>query len=114
MIPTAHNLYLIDWAEWHVNLGVGDLAYNIALQCYPERRARIEQPLMRRYHNRLLADGIHDYAWEQCWEDYRRMVIEQCLWPIVWHHFDLSPNVWWFALECTLAAIEDLHCEEFL
>jgi len=112
--PTAHKLYLIDWAEWHVNLGPGDLAYNIALQCYPERRARIERPLTRRYHNRLLADGIHDYAWELCWEEYRRMVIEQCLWPIVWHHFDLSPNVWWFALECTLAAFEDLHCEEFL
>ena len=69
---------------------------------------------MRRYHNRLLADGIHDYAWEQCWEDYRRMVIEQCLWPIVWRHFDLSPNVWWFVLECTLAAFEDLRCQEFL
>ena len=86
--PAAHNLYLIDWAEWHVNLGVGDLAYNIALQCYPEHRARIERPLIRRYHDRLLAHGIHDYAWEQCREDYRRMVIEQCLWPIVWQHFD--------------------------
>jgi aminoglycoside phosphotransferase (APT) family kinase protein len=112
--PTAHNLVLIDWAEWHVNHGVGDLAYSIALQCYPERRARIEQPLMRRYHERLLANGIHGYGWQQCWEEYRRMVIEQCLWPIVWQHFDLSPNVWWFALECTLAAFDDLDCEEFL
>jgi len=111
---TAHRLYLIDWAEWHVNLGVGDLAYNIALQCYPEHRARIEKPLIRRYHDRLLSHGVQDYAWERCLEDYRRMVIEQCLWPIVWQHFDLSPNVWWFALECTLAAFEDLHCEEFL
>lgn len=112
--PMAHNLYLIDWAEWHVNHGVGDLAYNIALQCYPKRRARIEKPLMRRYHNRLLASGIQGYGWEQCWEEYRRMVIEQCLWPVVWRHFELSPNVWWFALECTMAAFEDLRCEEFL
>jgi aminoglycoside phosphotransferase (APT) family kinase protein len=112
--PAAHRLVLIDWAEWHVNAGVGDLAYNIALQCYPERRARLEQPLIRRYHDRLLASGICDYCWEQCHEDYRRMVIEQCLWPIFWHHFDLSPNVWWFALECTLAAFEDLDCEVFL
>ena len=37
--PTAYSLYLIDWAVWHVNSGVGDLAYTIALQCYPERRA---------------------------------------------------------------------------
>jgi hypothetical protein len=112
--PAAHSLVLIDWAEWHVNLGVGDLAYNIALQCYPEHRARIEQPLIRRYYDRLLAHGLHDYAWEQCREDYRRMVIEQCLWPIVWQHFGLSPNVWWFALECTLSAFEDLQCEDFL
>jgi hypothetical protein len=112
--PIARNPYLIDWAVRHVNQGVGDLAYNIALQCYPERRAWIEQPLIRRYHARLLANDIHDYVWAQCWEDHRRMVIEQCVWPIVWYHFHLSPNVWWFALECTLAAFEDLHCEEFL
>lgn len=112
--PAANPLVLIDWAEWHVNSGVGDLVYNIALQCYPERRARLEESLMRRYHDQLLLFGIHDYSWAQCWEDYRRMVIEQCLWPIVWHHFDLSPNVWWFALECTLAAFEDLDCGEFL
>lgn len=112
--PAAHRLVLIDWAEWHVNFGVGDLAYNIALQCYPERRAWLEEPLMRRYHHQLLVHGIREYAWAQCWEEYRRMVIEQCLWPIVWHHFDLSPNVWWFALECTLAAFDDLDCVEFL
>jgi aminoglycoside phosphotransferase (APT) family kinase protein len=112
--PATHNLYLIDWAVWHVNHGVGDLAYHIALQCIPERRAWSEQPLVRRYHDRLLANGIHNYAWEDCWQAYRRMVIEQCLWPIVWHHFRLSPHVWRPALECTLAAFEDLHCEEFL
>ena len=28
--------------------------------------------------------------------------------------FRLSPNGWWFALECTLAAFEDLDCEKFL
>ena len=85
------------------------------IQYYPERPPRgSHQPLVRRYHDRLLANDIHAYAWAQCWEDYRRMVIEQCVWPIVWHHFDLSPTVWWFALECTLAAFEDLHCEEFL
>lgn len=112
--PATYKLYLIDWAVWNVSYGVSDLAYNIALQCYPERRARIEQPLLRRYHDRLQANGISDYAWEQCWEDYRRMLIEHCLWVILWQHWELTPNIWWFALECTLAAFEDLGCEEFL
>jgi hypothetical protein len=112
--PAAHPLYLIDWAVWNVNLGVSDIAYTIALQCYPERRARIEQPLVRRYHDRLLRDGIREYDWEQCWEDYRRMVVDHCLWPILWQQCGLSPNIWWFALECTMAAFEGLHCEELL
>jgi hypothetical protein len=105
----ANKLYLIDWAVWNVNFGVSDLAYNIALQCYPERRARIERSLVHRYHHRLQANGIQDYDWEQCWEDYRRMVIEHCLWAILWQHWNLSPNIWWLSLECTLAAFEDLH-----
>lgn len=112
--PAAHNLVLIDWAVWHVNHGAGDLAYAIALQCSPERRAWLEQPLVRRYHDRLLAANVQAYPWAQCWEAYRRMVIEQCLWPVVWHHFDLPPAVWWLALECTLAAFDDLDCAAFL
>lgn len=112
--PPAHPLYLIDWAVWHVNSGASDLAYNIALQCYPERRARIEQPLVQRYHRRLLANGVQGYAWDRCWEDYRRLVIDHCLWPVLWHGWRLSPNIWWFALECTLSAFEDLECEAFL
>ena len=110
----AHRLVLIDWAVWHINHGVGDLAYTLALQCSPERRSWIEQPLVRRYHDRLLAAGIPAYPWAECWDAYRRMVIEQCLWPIVWHHFDLPAAVWWYALECTLAAFDDLDCAEFL
>jgi hypothetical protein len=30
------------------------------------------------YHDRLLANGIHKYALEQCWQEHRQLVIEQC------------------------------------
>lgn len=111
---TAQPLYLLDWAMWHLNVGVSDVAFNIALQCYPQHRSYIEKPLVQRYHSRLLENGVRDYAWEQCWEDYRRMVIDQCLLAIQWQHFGLPASIWWVALECGLSAFEDLQCEEFL
>jgi thiamine kinase-like enzyme len=112
--PRQNRLYLIDWAVWHIDFGVSDIAYTVALECYPEHRARIEQALVRRYHERLLSNNVAAYSWERCWEDYRRAVIDHCLWPIFWYRWNLSPNIWWFALECTLSAFEDLHCEEYL
>jgi thiamine kinase-like enzyme len=111
---TQHKLYLIDWAVWHINVGVSDIAYTIAVECYPEHRARIEKTLVGRYHERLLSHNITGYTWDQCWEDYRRSVIDHCLWAISWHYWSLPPTIWWFALECTMSAFEDLHCEEFL
>jgi thiamine kinase-like enzyme len=112
--PRQNGLYLIDWAVWHVDFGVSDIAYTVALECYPEHRARIEKALVRRYHERLLTHDITDYAWERCWEDYRRAIIDHCLWPIFWQRWELPTTIWWFALECILSAFEDLHCEEFI
>jgi hypothetical protein len=111
---TAEPLYLLDWAMWHINVGVSDVAFSIALQCYPQHRTEIEKPLVRRYHERLLEKGVGHYAWAQCWEDYRRTVMDQCLLAIQWQHFGLPASVWWFALECSISAFEDLACEEFL
>lgn len=46
---------IIDWDGWNVDRGTMDLAYMIGLHWYLERRAQLEQPLVRWYHQRLLA-----------------------------------------------------------
>ena len=45
----ADGLRLIDWDAWRLDLGAEDLAYMMAVHWYPERRRRVEAPLLRRY-----------------------------------------------------------------
>jgi ecdysteroid kinase len=106
-------IYLMDWAVWHLDVGPSDLTYMITQLCSPERRARIEQPLVRRYHQQLQANGVGGYDWERCWEDYRLSLVFHAIWPIFW--FTFGPNyIWWRGLECFMSAFEDLECQEFL
>ena len=111
--PAAGQVRIVDWAVWHIGVGPFDLAYMIALFWFPERRARMEQTIVRRYHARLLEQGVADYNWEQCWLDYRTAVIYHMLWPIFWHRY-LPASIWWYALEKGMLAFDDLGCEELL
>ena len=106
-------IYLLDWAVWHRNLPTSDICYQITQLCSPERRARIEQPLVRRYHEQLQARGISGYTWDQCWQDYRLALVEHTLWIVFWQQV-APPGIWWRALENFTGAFEDLGCEELL
>jgi Ecdysteroid kinase-like family len=111
--PAMDKVRIVDWAVWHIGVGPSDLAYMIVLFWFPERRARMEQALVRRYHARLLERGVVGYDWEQCWLDYRAAVIFHLFWPIFWHR-GLPASIWWDALEKGMLAFEDLECEELL
>lgn len=114
MLPRADgDILLADWAVWHVNLGVSDLAYTFGQVCYRGWREQHEERLVRYYHGRLQGYGVTGYDWEQCWRDYRLAHVFHTLWPIFHHRW--APNaLWWRGLECCMAAFEDLGCEEFL
>ena len=79
----ADNLFFIDSAD-----SAGAVRHRLAddhrrpagrRHCVADRRsvrtprcgARIEEQLLRRYHSLLLENGVHGYAFEQCWDDYR-------------------------------------------
>lgn len=106
-------IYVMDWEAWHINIGVSDLAYAVAVECFPEHREAIEMPLVRHYHRRLQKQGIKDYDWDQCWLDYRMSVVHHLLLPIIWYQ-KIPPAIWWPAIECTMQAFEDLHCADLL
>ena len=111
--PAADKVRIVDWAAWHLGIGPADLAYTIALFWFPERRARMEQGLVRRYHAGLLEHGVAGYDWEQCWHDYRAAVIFHLFWPVFWWR-GLPQHIWWHALEKGMLAFEDLGCAELL
>ena len=62
---------LIDWQLVTYARCVIDVAQWIRGQLEPEVRRTVEPRLIRLYHDSLVANGIHDYTFEQCLADYR-------------------------------------------
>lgn len=105
---------IFDWHLWHVDAPLKDLAYLIAFNWFPERRARLEEPLLRHYHAHLVARGVAGYTWDECWRDYRWQVIRELFVPVWQWSSGLAPPHWWANLENIWRAFDDLHCAELL
>ncbi len=104
---------LIDWHLWQIETAAIDLAFLMALHWNPMRRAALELPLLRRYHEQLNAQGI-PYSWDALWQDYREAVVIMMLIPVGQFRRKIPPGLIWFGLQDSLAAFADLHCEEVL
>jgi aminoglycoside phosphotransferase (APT) family kinase protein len=103
-----------DWSFWKIGVGVDDLAYFMALHWYPERRKHMEKSLLQSYYNKLIENGVKDYQWEECWDDYRLSVIDNLFTPIWQHSNNVPAYIWWHHLERIISAFQDLKCIELL
>jgi hypothetical protein len=112
--PEADRTYLVDWQFWHPTIGGTDLAFMIATEWEPEIRRRLEQPLLRRYHRLLLAQGVQGYSWDDCWNDYRLSVILVSIFIPVWRWAVFQWKADLPTLETSMAAFEDLRCADLL
>ncbi|HEX8891361.1 MAG TPA: phosphotransferase [Pyrinomonadaceae bacterium] len=106
--------YLIDLATSNrIRPPTNDLAYMMALQWFPERRALMEENLLRHYHAALLARGVANYSWEDCLLDYRYSIITHLFTPVLqWHSKQVPATVWWYNFERISEAYKDLRCDE--
>lgn len=86
----------------------------MALHWSPQRRALLEESLLRHYHAALLAQGVTGYLWDNLWHDYRQAVIIMALIPIGQFRRNSPAGVVWFGLQDSMAAFEDLRCAELL
>lgn len=112
--PHTGRAILIDWQLWEVNLATTDLAFFMAHKWSPQRRARLEMPLLRRYHDALVARGVHGYGWRDLLADYRAAVTLTPLIAIGQFRRGLSPATIWYGIEHSLAAFQDLDCTALL
>ena len=112
--PDVETVRLIDWQTWHIDLGPKDLAQMMAVFWFPERRRRLELPLLRRYHERLGASGVQGYSWDECWADYRLCVLRKLFHPAWQWDTGHHPNIWWNHLERAWSAFDDLQCGDLL
>ena len=108
--------YLIDLATSNrIRPPTNDLAYMMALQWFPEKRALMEESLLRNYHSSLLSFGVKGYTWEDCRLDYRYSVINHLFTPVLQRAGGQIPaTVWWHNFERISEAYKDLKCGELL
>jgi Ecdysteroid kinase-like family len=110
----SDDVRLIDWEGWHLDTATDDLAYMMAIHWYPDRRRRIERPLLDRYHETLLACGVSGYDRQALYDDYRLSVLWHITRPVLQAANNIPPRVWWNNLERIHLAVEDLGCRDLL
>ena len=103
-----------DWDAWFIGLGASDLAYMMAMHWYPDRRQRMEAPLLDHYHAALLANGVTGYHRRALQDDYRLAALFRLQTPVWQAAFNIPPVIWWNNLERILLAIDDMDCRELL
>jgi Ecdysteroid kinase-like family len=69
---SARPLTVVDWQTVSWGAPLLDAAYFVGAGLPRDDRRAHEQALVREYHQNLLALGVGDFAWEECWEGYRR------------------------------------------
>lgn len=108
------DIRLFDWDAWRIGLAANDLAYVMATHWYPERRRRLERPLLDHYHAALVAHGVHGYERSDLQDDYRLAVLLQLMTPVWQAALDLPPVIWWSHFERIMYAVDDLGCRDLL
>jgi len=68
---TSVEVAAVDWQTLDIGLAGRDLGYFLGNSLLPDDRRRCERELVRAYHDALGRYGVTDYAFEDCFEDYR-------------------------------------------
>ena len=110
----GESVRLLDWESWSIDPATNDLAYMMAMLWYPDRRRRMEQPLLDYYHAALLTHGVSGYDRQALNDDYRLSALWLILRPIGQAQNNIPPRVWWNNLERIFLAVDDLGCRELL
>jgi hypothetical protein len=68
-------VYVLDWQISAKSLGAFDVAYFLGWSMTDEVRRIMTEPLMRRYHARLEANGVEGYPYQRFEDDVRRSML---------------------------------------
>jgi aminoglycoside/choline kinase family phosphotransferase len=62
---------VVDWQTAAIGPPLRDVAYLLGTSLPSEVRREYEKQLLSEYHDALVSEGIAEYGFEQCWDDYR-------------------------------------------
>ena len=74
---------VVDWQTVGIGAAAADLAYFLGAGLNTEDRRRYEERLVRHYHDALQFKGVSDYAFEECWDHYRRYSFSGVLMAVI-------------------------------
>jgi hypothetical protein len=74
---------LIDWQIAIKARGAYDIGYFMSQSVEPAIRAANEETLVKEYHRVLQENGVVEYSWDQCWDDYRATTMGCLTYPVV-------------------------------
>ncbi len=73
---------IIDWQLMSRGRGPYDVAYFMSQSLNVEQRRETERALVKRYHDGLVAGGVRDYSFDDCFEDYRLAALWCVMYPV--------------------------------
>ena len=109
-----HPTVIVDWQFWGLGIGTFDLRHLLGSALTRDLRPRQEK-LVRYYYERY-RDGLDvDYAWSDCWLDYRKGIIDNLFMP-VWQYtgFDWDIGRWGQTLEAAVENYYALGCDQII
>ncbi|MEB3061938.1 ecdysteroid 22-kinase family protein [[Mycobacterium] zoologicum] len=73
--PGAPRIIVVDWQTVRLGPPTIDASYYLGVSLSVEQRRHHEKDLMADYHRSLIAAGVRDWSWDDCWLEYRTQSI---------------------------------------
>lgn len=110
---------VMDWQISGAGKGILDVTYFMCQSLPAGLRAEIEQEMLKLYVSELADNGVQGYGFDECWEDYRRVILGCLVYPVtVCGTLDLANDRGRALAECmlerNLAAIYELGCDRLV
>ena len=109
----------VDWQNTTGGRGPHDIAYFSSQSCGPEMRGETEMRALKRYHEILVDEGVKQYSFDECLEDFRYNLMITMITPIAVCGTLDSGNergmeLGKVMLERSLSSLEAMQCADLL
>lgn len=104
---------IIDFQFWGMGIAVGDVAH-LTRASYPFfTNSEVHHSIIEGYYETLLAKGVHGYSWDNCWNDYRKLVACMVLIPM-WQYvaFGIEYDTWKNDIPRLIGNYKALQCNK--
>lgn len=106
---------IIDFQFCGIGIGVKDIAH-LTRESFPKIYGeKLHISIMKKYYETLLANGVGDYSWDACWNDYRKQVASMLLIPM-WQYtcFNLPFDNWSKDISNLVLNYKLLSCDQLV